>query len=151
MAMLKYFEPQTTKANVEVKPVSEKILSYELSAVHTEAVLPLNWRLTYEQTSSGWADICFPQLGVNKARSGWTDICSWWALLCFPHWCKTKPIHRSQSFHLQVKKSNLTIKYVKHVQCRVRLTQKKIWISALTFGTGFRMGKTRPCDFFSNL
>ena len=51
--MLKYFEPQTTKANVEVKSVSEKILSYELAAVRTEAVLPLNWRLIYEQTSSG--------------------------------------------------------------------------------------------------
>ena len=30
----------------------------------------------------------------------------------------------------------------------IRLAQKKIWISALTFGTGFRMGKTRPCEFF---
>ena len=30
----------------------------------------------------------------------------------------------------------------------IRLTPKIFfWISALLFGTGFRMGKTRPCEF----
>ena len=36
-----------------------------------------------------------------------------------------------------------------HLGLYIRLTpQKKFWISTSLFGTGFRMGKTRPCEFF---
>ena len=34
------------------------------------------------------------------------------------------------------------------VNMYIRLTPKKKLISASSFGTEFRMGKTRPCEFF---